>query len=92
MRNIKRGRCIECGIFKTQFVKANTGGFIGKKNLTWTDKLAEELHKPLSKMFPRRQVYVSGIDEIWAADLSDMQAFSKTNGGIKYLLTVIDIF
>ena len=32
------------------------------------------------------------IDEIWAADLIDMQAFSKDNKGIKYLLTVIDIF
>ena len=37
-------------------------------------------------------VNVNGIDEIWAADLIDMQAFSKDNNGIKYLLTVIDIF
>ena len=35
---------------------------------------------------------MSSIDEIWAADLIDMQAFSKDNNGIKYLLTVIDIF
>ena len=35
---------------------------------------------------------VSGIDEIWAADLVDMQAFSKFNRGVKYLLAVIDIF
>ena len=35
---------------------------------------------------------MSGIDEICAADLIDMQAFSKENNGIKYLLTVIDIF
>ena len=32
------------------------------------------------------------MDGIWAADLIDMQAFSKDNNGIKYLLTVIDIF
>ena len=32
------------------------------------------------------------IDEIWAAELKDMQSFSKDNNGIKYLLTVIDIF
>ena len=37
-------------------------------------------------------VNVNSIDEIWAADLIDMQAFSKANNGIKYLLTVIDIF
>ena len=35
---------------------------------------------------------MNGIDEIWVADLIDMQAFSKDNIGIKYLLTVIDIF
>ena len=35
---------------------------------------------------------MNSIDEIWAADLIDMQAYSKDNNGIKYLLTVIDIF
>ena len=33
---------------------------------------------------------MNAIDEIWATDLIDMQAFSKDNG-IKYLLTVMDI-
>ena len=35
---------------------------------------------------------MDSIDEICAADLIDMQAFSNDNIGIKYLLTVIDIF
>ena len=35
---------------------------------------------------------MNGSGEIWAADLIDMQAFSKDKNGIKYLLTVIDIF
>ena len=35
---------------------------------------------------------MESIDEIWAADVIDMQAFSKDNNGIKYFLTVIDIF
>ena len=35
---------------------------------------------------------VNGIDEIWAADLVDIQTFSKFNRGVKYLLAVIDIF
>ena len=38
------------------------------------------------------RVNVNSIDEIWAADLIDMQAFSKVNNGIKYFLTVIDLF
>lgn len=44
------------------------------------------------KHFRKRKVVVNGIDEIWAADLVDMQAFAKFNNGIKYLLTVIDVF
>ena len=34
----------------------------------------------------------NGIDAIWAADLVDMQKFSKWNKGVKYLLMVIDVF
>ena len=42
--------------------------------------------------FRKRKVVVNDIDEIWAADLVDMQSFSKFNNGIKYLLMVIDVF
>ena len=45
----------------------------------------------MTRKFLRRRVNVNGVDKIWAADLIDMQAFSKDNNGIKYLLTVIDI-
>ena len=51
----------------------------------------EELHKPVVKKIRKRKVYVKGIDEIWAADLVDMQSFSKYNDGVKYLLAVVDI-
>ena len=54
--------------------------------------LAEELHKPFRRKFKRRRVLVNGINKIWAADLVDMQAFTKFNRGVKYLLTVIDVF
>jgi len=50
------------------------------------------LHKSALKKFPKRRVTVTGIDKIWAADLVDMQAFSKDNDGVRYLLTVIDVF
>ena len=50
------------------------------------------MHKPVVHHFRKRTVYVSGIDEIWAADLVDMQSFAKDNDGVKYLLTVIDVF
>ena len=46
----------------------------------------------MRKKFEKRRVLVNGIDKIWAADLADMQAFSKFNRGIKYLLAVINVF
>ena len=60
--------------------------------VSWSSPLATELHKPVIKNFPKRKVYVNGIDKIWAADLVEMQAFSRFNRGVKYLLTVIDVF
>ena len=63
-----------------------------KKILKFTDEFARELYKPVTRQFQRSRVNVNGIDEIWAADLIYMQAFSKDNIVIKYLLTVIDIF
>ena len=35
---------------------------------------------------------MNGSVKIWAADLVEMQAFSKFNHGVRYLLTVIDVF
>jgi len=60
--------------------------------VSWSSPLATELHKPVTKNFPKQKVYVTGIDKIWAADLVDMKAFSRFNHGVKYLLTVIDVF
>ena len=38
------------------------------------------------------KVYFSFKDNIWGADLADMQLISKHNKGIRYLLCVIDLF
>jgi transposase InsO family protein len=53
---------------------------------------AEELLKPIRHNFKRRRVFVYNIDDIWSADLKDMQSVSKQNNGFKYILTVIDLF
>ena len=58
----------------------------------WSQQLAEELHKPITRNFRKRRVISYGIDKIWAADLVEIQKYSKWNKGIKYLLTVIDVF
>ena len=62
------------------------------ESVTWSSQLTDELHKPIIKNFPKRKVYVNGIDKIWAADLVEMQAFSKSSRGVRYLLIVIDVF
>ena len=58
----------------------------------WSQQLADELHKPITRNFSKRTVISNGIDKIWAADLVEMQKFSKWNKVIIYLLMVIDIF
>ena len=54
--------------------------------------LSEELHKSKRKNYPRRRIIVNHINEIFAADLVEMQKFSKLNKGYRYLLTCVDIF
>ena len=53
-------------------------------------RIADELHAPARRNFPRRKVIVRGIDETWQADLVDMQKYSTVNKGYNFLLTVID--
>ena len=55
-------------------------------------QLAEELHKPINKKFEKRKVHAAFKDNIWVADLADMQLLSKYNKRIRFLLCVIDIF
>ena len=55
-------------------------------------QLADELHKPIIRKFKKRKVYSSFKDNIWGADLADMQLLSKFNKGFRFLLRVIDIF
>ena len=56
------------------------------------EELANELHKPIIKKFEKREVYSAFKDNIWGADLADMQLLSKYNKGIRFLLCVIDTF
>ena len=42
-------------------------------------KLATELHKPIIREFQKRTVYSGFKDNIWGADLADMQLISKFN-------------
>ena len=55
-------------------------------------QLAEELHKPIIRKFEKRKVHAAFKDNIWDADLADMQLLSRYNKGIRFLLGVIEIF
>jgi len=50
------------------------------------------LNRPVRKQFPRNPYTVNNIMDVWECDLVDVQGLSKHNDGIKYLLSVIDVF
>lgn len=54
--------------------------------------VVNEIHKNVRVNFPRRSVILRDIDDLWQADLIDMQALSKLNAGYKYILVIIDGF
>ena len=60
------------------------------RNKSWNEELADELHKPVKRKFQRRQVLVNEIDDLWAADLVEMQEWKKVNKGYRYILNAID--
>ena len=61
-----------------------------KMKLKKNQQLAEELHKPIIRKFKKRKGYSSFKDNIWCADLADMQLKSRFNKGIGFLLGIID--
>ena len=60
--------------------------------LEFNEQLAEELHKQIIRNLKKRTVYSRFKDNIWGANLADMQLISKFNKGFRFLLCVIDIF
>ena len=63
----------------------------GIKSMQQNEKLAEELHKSISRKFKKRKVYLAFKVNIWGADLADMQLINKFNKRFRFLLCVIDI-
>ena len=75
-------------VYKFFDKKSKGGGIANEPNY----QLANELHKPIIRKFKKRKVYSGFKDNIWGADLADMQLISKFNKGFRFLLCVIDIF
>ena len=53
---------------------------------------AYTLHTQVRRKYKRNKTYVAGIDAHWQADLADMQGLSSQFDGMRYILTVIDVF
>ena len=54
------------------FHKKTSGSGIKNENIS-NKELAEELHKPIIRKFKKRKVHSAFIDNIWGANLADMQ-------------------
>ena len=64
----------------------------GIKSMPQNEQLVEELYKPIIRKSKKRKVYSTFKNNIWGADLADMQLIGKINKGFRFLLCVIDIF
>ena len=71
------------------FDKRTSSGVI-KNEIISNKELAEELHEPIIRKFEKRKVHSPFVDNIWGADLTDMQLISKFNKVFRSLLCVID--
>ena len=72
--------------------KSTEGISVNTKLTPQNRQLAEELHKPIIKNFKKRKVHATFKDNIWGADIADMQLLSRYSKGIRFVLCVIDIF
>ena len=71
-------------------VKRQTGSGL-KTEVKHNEQLAQELQKLVVRNFKKRTVYLRFKDNIWGADLADMQLISKFNKRFRFFLCVIDI-
>ena len=78
-------------VYKKWFDKEISGGTV-KNEIISNKKLAEVLHKPFITKFKKIKVHAPFIDNIWGADLANMQLISKFNTTFRFLSGVIDIY
>ena len=55
-------------------------------------KQAYTLQKPVRRCFTKYHIYMVRLDAQWQADFADMEGIAMQNNGMKYILTVIDVF
>ena len=72
--------------------KGSGAKHVNTKLTPQNQQLVKELRKSIIKKFDKRKVHAAFKDNIWGADLADMQLLSRYNKRIRFLLCVIDIF
>ena len=73
------------------FDEKTAGGAVRNENIS-NKELAEELLKPIIRKLKNRKIRSSFTDNIWGADLVNMQLLSKFDKGFRFLLYVINVF
>ena len=73
------------------FDKKTSGSGIRSKNI-FNEELAEELQKPIVRKSNKRKVHSPFIDNIWGADLADMQLISRFNKGFRFRVNMLGLF
>ena len=64
-------------VYKFFDKKSKGSGVVNNKLTPQNRQLAEELHKRIIRKFEKRKVYAAFKDNIWRADLADMQLLSR---------------
>ena len=86
------GRGLASIVYKFFDKNSASGSSVANDEIKQNLQLAEELHKPIIRNFKKIIVYSVFKDNIWSADLADMQLIRNVNKGVRLLLCVIDIF
>lgn len=55
-------------------------------------QIINEIHKPARVNFQRRITIIKSLNDLFQADLIDVQNYSDENKGYKYILVVINCF
>lgn len=91
------------GFLDKKLTQDVTAGYAGARRLIdknnkppavyeWlTQQDAYTLHRPVKRHFPRLYYDVSNIDDVWEADLVDLNSLKSSNDNVAYLLVVIDV-
>ena len=82
-------------LFDKKSSSSNASGGAIKSEIMSNQQLAEELHKLIIRTFKKRKEHSSFMDNVWDADLADMQLISKLNKGFVFyyvlLISIVNI-